>query len=70
MTDLSAGAVLHHGISHLAWLADHVPSLVRSAQAAHPDLWGAVLGAERARAGQLAGPGATLVLHPGGHAGP
>lgn len=41
MTDLSAGAVLHHGISHLAWLADHVPSLVRSAQAAHPDLWGA-----------------------------
>lgn len=41
MTDLSAGAVLHHGISHLAWFADHVPSLVRSAQAAHPDLWGA-----------------------------
>lgn len=55
-TDLSACAVLHHGICHLAWLADNTPHVVSAAQAARPDLWAAILGADRARAGQLARP--------------
>lgn len=53
---LSHGTVLHHGIGHLAWLAEHTPDLVSKAQAASPRLWEAITRTGRTRAGQIAQP--------------
>ena len=50
------GAVLHHGVGHLAWLAEHEPHLVDTSRKEWPRLWGAVLASGRSRAGQLAQP--------------
>jgi hypothetical protein len=44
---------LHHGIDHLAWLADPHPGLVDASQRVAPDLWAAILRAGRHRAGRL-----------------
>ena len=52
----SHGAVLHHGVGHLAWLAEHEPHLVVSSRTASPRLWVAILAAGRSRAGQLVRP--------------
>lgn len=49
----SPNQVLHHGIDHLAWLADHHPSLVESSRSAHPLLWDRLMRAGRHRAGQF-----------------
>jgi hypothetical protein len=49
----SVAHVLHHGIDHLAWLADHHPGLVDASQRVAPDLWAAILRAGRHRAGRL-----------------
>jgi hypothetical protein len=53
---LSPGAVLHHGVRHLAWLAEHQATLVRTSRQAAPHLWEAILATGPARAGQLAQP--------------
>lgn len=45
--------VLHHGIDHLAWLADHHPLLIEQSRSAHPRLWNQLMRAGRHRAGQL-----------------
>ncbi|MEM8903360.1 MAG: hypothetical protein AAGA17_12795 [Actinomycetota bacterium] len=45
--------VLHHGIDHLAWLADHHDELVVASRVAHPELWDRITRAGRHRAGQL-----------------
>ena len=45
--------VLHHGIDHLAWLADHHPRLVEPAMSVAPELWTAILSAGRHRAGRI-----------------
>lgn len=45
--------VLHHGIDHLAWLADHHDDLVEASRLAHPELWSRITRAGRHRAGQL-----------------
>ncbi len=50
----STAHVLHHGIDHLAWLADHHPHLVAPSHHAAPELWAAILAGGRHRAGQLA----------------
>ncbi|MEM9746082.1 MAG: hypothetical protein AAF945_05265 [Actinomycetota bacterium] len=49
----SPNQVLHHGIDHLAWLADHHPTLVECSRAAHPLLWDRLMQAGRHRAGQF-----------------
>jgi hypothetical protein len=50
----STAHVLHHGIDHLAWLADHHPHIVGPSRAADPELWAAILEGGRHRAGRLA----------------
>lgn len=45
--------VLHHGIDHLAWLAEHHPRLVECSRSSHPLLWDRLMRAGRHRAGQL-----------------
>ena len=52
----SHGTVLHHGVGHLAWLAEHEPHLVVSSRHVSPRLWEAILAAGRSRAGQLVRP--------------
>ena len=49
----STAQVLHHGIDHLAWLADHHPHIVEPSRAADPELWAAILEGGRHRAGRL-----------------
>ena len=49
----STAHVLHHGIDHLAWLADHHPHIVGPSRAADPALWAAILEGGRHRAGRL-----------------
>ncbi|MEM9037186.1 MAG: hypothetical protein AAGD18_21525 [Actinomycetota bacterium] len=49
----SVGQVLHHGIDHLAWLADHHDDLVEASRHTHPELWSRITQAGRHRAGQL-----------------
>jgi len=51
---LSHGTVLHHGIGHLAWLAEHSPELVAGSRAIAPGLWEAIARTGHARAGQVA----------------
>lgn len=51
---LSHGTVLHHGIGHLAWLAEHSPELVAGSRAIAPGLWEAIARTGPARAGQVA----------------
>jgi hypothetical protein len=51
--DPAVAHVLHHGIDHLAWLADHHPGLVVDSRGAAPELWAAILRAGRHRAGRL-----------------
>ena len=51
---LSHGTVLHHGIGHLAWLAEHSPELVARSRAVAPGLWEAIARTGHARAGQVA----------------
>lgn len=52
-SDPSQQQVLHHGIDHLAWLADHHLQLVEHSRSAHPLLWDRVMHAGRHRAGQF-----------------
>lgn len=49
----STAHVLHHGIDHLAWLADHHPHIVEPSRAIAPELWAAILAGGRHRAGRL-----------------
>lgn len=49
----SPAQVLHHGIDHLAWLADHHPRLVAPSREAAPELWAAILQRGRHRAGRF-----------------
>lgn len=51
--EVGLAAVLHHGIDHLAWLADHHRSLVQPAVRRAPDLWACIDGAGRHRAGRF-----------------
>jgi hypothetical protein len=51
---LSHGTVLHHGIGHLTWLAEHSPELVAGSRAIAPGLWEAIARTAPARAGQVA----------------
>lgn len=54
--ELPHGSVLHHGVGHLAWLAEHEPHLVETSRRAWPRIWGAILESGRSRAGQLPQP--------------
>jgi hypothetical protein len=50
---LDIGDVLHHGIDHFAWLAEHHPATVARAAAADLELWVTIRRAGHHRAGQL-----------------
>jgi hypothetical protein len=52
--DVHLGQVLHHGIDHLAWLADHHPQVTSKSQQHAPDLWAQILQNGRHRAGRVA----------------
>jgi hypothetical protein len=51
---LSHGTVLHHGIGHLAWLAEHSRELVSGSRVIAPELREAIARTGHARAGQVA----------------
>jgi hypothetical protein len=51
--ELSHGVVLHHGVGHLAWLAEHHPLLAEAARSALPQMWDAILATTPTRAGQI-----------------
>jgi hypothetical protein len=53
----SPAQVLHHGIDHFAWLADHHSQLVERSRVAAPELWASILENGRHRAGRFGGHG-------------
>lgn len=55
----TGGDVLHHGVDHFAWLADHFAETVGLSIREDPDLWSAIHRAGRHRAGRFGAKGST-----------